>query len=135
MSFSDYLELELLDHVFGAASYSAPATLYFGLSTATITDSTTGTTVTEPSGNAYARKSETNNSTLFPAASAGQKKNGTAITFAQATGSWGTITDFFIADAATLGNILAYGTLTTSKAIGNGDTASFAANDLTITLD
>ena len=30
-SFSDFLELELLDHVFGNASYSAPATISFGL--------------------------------------------------------------------------------------------------------
>ena len=53
--FSDYLEKKLLNHVFGGATYTPPATLYFGLATAAITDSTTGTTVTEPSGGSYAR--------------------------------------------------------------------------------
>ena len=132
-SFADYLENKLLDLVFGATAFSAPATLYVGLSTTTITDA--GGNITEPSGNAYARVAVTNNTTNWPAASAGSKSNGTAITFAQATGSWGTITDFFIADAAAAGNIIAYGVLTASKAIGNGDTASFAIGDIVITLN
>jgi hypothetical protein len=35
MSFSNYLETKVLDHVFGATAYTAPATLYVGLYTAT----------------------------------------------------------------------------------------------------
>ena len=34
-SFSNFLELDLLDHCFGNAAYSAPATLYVALFTAT----------------------------------------------------------------------------------------------------
>lgn len=133
-SFSDYLEDELLDHVFGASTYTAPATVYFGLADTTITDSTTGTTVSEPSGGSYARKSETNNKTTWATSSGGSLTNAITITFATATASWGTVTDFFIADAATNGNILAYGALDASKAVGNGDTVSFASGALTITL-
>jgi hypothetical protein len=70
-SFSNYLENELLDHVFGAAAYSAPATLYVGLSTADPTDDDSG--LAEPSGNGYARVAVTNNATNFPAASGGAK--------------------------------------------------------------
>ena len=131
-SFTDFLELELLDHVFGAAAYTAPATLYVALSTTTITDA--GGNMTEPSGNAYARVAVTNNATNWPAAAAGAKANGTAITFPTATGSWGTIIDFAIMDAATAGNMLGYGTLTTAKAVTTGDTPSFAIGDLDITL-
>ena len=131
-SFTDFLELEVLDHVFGAATYTAPATLYVGLSTTTITDA--GGNITEPSGGSYARVAVTNNATNFPAASAGSKSNGTAITFTTATGSWGTVVDFFIGDASSAGNILGYGTLTSSRTIASGDSASFAASALTITL-
>lgn len=131
-SFTDFLELEVLDHVFGAAAYTAPATLYVGLSTTTITDA--GGNITEPSGGSYARVAVTNNATNFPAASAGSKSNGTAITFTTATGSWGTVIDFFIGDASSAGNILGYGTLTSSRTISSGDSASFAISALTITL-
>lgn len=131
-SFSNYLELELLDHVFGAAAYSAPATLYVALFTATPSDAGGGT---EVSGNNYSRVSVTNNSTNFPAASSGAKSNGAAITFPQASGSWGVVTQFGIFDASTSGNLLVWGDLTASKTVDSGDTVSFAIGDLDITLD
>jgi hypothetical protein len=131
-SFTDYLENKLLDHVWGNTAYTAPATLYISLSTTTIADD--GTNQTEPSGGAYARVAVTNNTTNWPNASGGAKANGAAITFPTATASWGTVIDFAIMDAATVGNMLGYGTLTTSKTIDSGDTASFAIGDLDITL-
>ena len=63
-SFSNFLELEVLDHVFGAAVYTAPATLYIALYTVAPTDAAGGTEVT---GGAYARKDVANNATNFPA--------------------------------------------------------------------
>lgn len=135
--FSDYLEKKLLDHVLGAAAYTPPTTLYVGLATAAITDATTGTNVTEPSGGAYARVAVTNNATNFPAASGttATKKNGTAISFPEATAAWGTVTYFFIADAATAGNILMSAALTASKTIDAGDLPRFNTDSLTVTLD
>ena len=132
-SFTDFLEDELLDHVFGNAAYSAPGTQYVGLSTTTIADD--GTNDTEPAGGSYARVSATNNDTNWPAASGGAKANGAAFAFPQASGSWGVIIDFAIYDAATAGNMLAFGTLTTSKTVLTGDTPQFAIGDLDITLD
>lgn len=132
-SFSDFLEDELLDHVFGNASYTAPASTYIALSTADPLD--TGAGLTEPVGNGYARVNFTNNATNWPAASGGAKSNGTAITFATATGSWGTVTHVAIMDASSGGNMLAHDDLTTSKAITTDDTASFPVGDLDITLD
>jgi hypothetical protein len=129
-SFSNYLELEILDHVFGKGSYTPP-TIYVGLSTADPTESGSG--IAEPSGNAYARVATTG--ATWTTASGGAISNAADITFPEATGSWGTITHFFLSDAATNGNVLAYGALGTSKAIGSGDTAKFATGDLDVTLD
>jgi len=129
--FSDYLELELLDHVFGGSDYARPATLYVALFTAAPSDSGGGT---EVSGNNYSRASVTNNSTNFPAASAGSKSNGTAITFATPSGSWGTVTHAAIFDASTSGNQLGWCSIT-SQSISSGNTVSIAIGALTITLD
>ena len=130
--FSDFLELELLDHVFGNAAYTAPATIYVALFTAAPSDAGGGT---ECSGGSYARIGVTNNATNFPAAAAGLKSNGTAITFVTATGSWGLVTHFALFDTITAGNMLGWGALTASKTIDSGDTPSFAIGELDITLD
>lgn len=132
MSFSDYLENELLDHVFGAAAYTAPATLYIALFTAAPGDDGTGGT--EVSGNNYSRVSVTNNATNFPAASAGAKSNGTEIAFPTASGSWGTVVAVGIYDDPSAGNYLGGGDLSESKAVGTNDTFKFAIGDLDITL-
>ena len=129
---SDYLENKLLDHVLGGGDYSRPATVYVALYTVAPTDAGGGTAVT---GGSYARKSVTNNSTNWPAASGGAKSNGTEIAFAEATASWGTVVAFGIFDDPTAGNLLYWADLTTPKAIGSGDTAKFAAGDLDLTED
>ena len=134
--YSEYLEKKILDLVFGATAFTAPTTLYIGLSTSTITDDAAG--ITEPSGNAYTRVAVVNNTTNFPSSTSnttqGSKTNGTAITFPTPTGSWGTVTYFFISDAASGGNIIAWGSLSASQSISSGNTVSFAVSALTITL-
>ncbi|MFQ5441451.1 MAG: hypothetical protein ACE5EB_01865 [Thermodesulfobacteriota bacterium] len=130
MSFADYLENKILDHIVGKTAYTMP-TVYVGLSTADPLDDASG--LAEPVGNAYARVATAG--TDWNAAAAGSIDNANVITFPQATGSWGTVTHFALFDALTAGNMIASGALTASKAIGNGDTADFAANQLTITLD
>jgi hypothetical protein len=135
---SDFLELEILDHVFGAAAYTAPATISFGLWTATLSDTSTGATAGEPSGFGYDRVDVTNNATNFPAAAAGAKSNGTAITGWSNTagGNWGDITHAAATDNPTpgSGNILAWFDLTVPKTINEGDTADFAISAFSVTL-
>lgn len=131
-SFSDHLEDELLDHVFGGGDYSRPATVYVALYTVAPTDAGGGT---ECTGGSYARKSVTNNDTNFPAASSGAKSNGTDIEFVEATGDWGTVVAFAIFDALSGGNMLCWADLSANKDIDSGDTAKFAAGELDITLD
>lgn len=128
-SFSDYLEVEVLDHIVGKTTYALP-TVWVGLSTADPLDDGTGNA--EPGSN-YARKSTAGAD--WNAAAAGAIDNANAITFVEATGSWGTVSHFTLWDAASGGNLLVHGSLSASKAIDSGDTASFAAGDLDITLD
>lgn len=129
-SFSNYLENKVLDHIVGKASYTAP-TAYLALSTADPLD--TGASIAEPSGNGYARKSTAAGD--WNSAASGSISNANDITFAAASGSWGTITHFAIFDSLTTGNMLLHGQLTVQKAVSNGDTVKFAAGDLVITLD
>lgn len=131
MSFTDFLELELLDHLFNNGAYTAPANLFVSLSTTTPTDA--GGNFTEHVGDAYARVSTA--AADWITAAAGLIDNSNVITFPTATGSWGTMTHFGIFDALTGGNLLATGALDTSKLIGNGDTAEFAVGDHNTTLD
>ncbi len=133
MSFSDYLEDEVLDHILGGADYTRPATVYLALSTADPTDDASG--LAEPSGGAYARLAVTNNATEWPAASGGAKSNANDLTFVTATASWGTVTHFAMFDAVTGGNMLMHAALTASKTIDPGDTVRFEAGELDVTLD
>lgn len=135
MGFSTYLEQAVLNEVFGAVAFTPPATVYVGLSTTTISNSAAPT---EPTGAGYARVAVANNATNWPAAtgnSPATKANGGPVTFPGATGSWGTVVDVFIADAATGGNILGFGHLGASQAVSSGDTLSFGAGELTIPLN
>lgn len=126
MSFSNYLENKVLLHVFGATSYTAPATIYVGLYTSDPGETGAGT---EVSGGAYARQSAAFTVTGNLAT------NTSAIEFPTATTSWGTITHVAVLDASTSGNVLASAALAASKSIGSGDVLRINAGDLDISLD
>lgn len=132
-AFSADLENKVMDHVLGGGDYSRLGTVYLALFTAAPNESGGGT---EVSGGGYARLSITNNSTNWPAASAGQKANGTALSFAAASGAaWGTITHWALMSASTGGNILFFGALSASKTVADTDSISFGVGQLSITLD
>ena len=126
MSFTNFLETEILDHVFAGAAYTAPSTKYIGLFTAAPGETGGGT---EVSGNAYARQS------MAFTTSGDTTSNNAAVEFPTATGSWGTITHVGIFDAVSSGNLMVYATLTASKAITTGDVFRVPSGDLDITLN
>ena len=126
MSFSNFLENKVLGHVFGATPYTAPATLYVGLFTSSPGETGSGT---EVSGGSYARQ------TIAFTVTGSQASNTAAVEFPTATASWGTVTFAAIYDALSGGNLLAYGALTTSKTIDNGDVFRIPAGDFDINLD
>ena len=126
MSFTNFLETEILDHVFAGAAYSAPSTHYLGLFTAAPGEAGGGT---ELSGSAYVRKS------VAFTTSGNTTSNNAAVEFPTATGSWGTVTHVGVFDASSSGNLMAYATLSSSKAIATGDVFRVPSGDLDITLD
>jgi hypothetical protein len=127
MSFTNFLETEILDHVFAGAAYTAPSTKYLALFTA-ISDGEAGS-VTELSGSAYARQS------VAFTTSGNTTSNNAAVEFPTATGSWGTVTHVGVYDASSSGNLMAYATLSSSKAIATGDVFRVPSGDLDITLN
>lgn len=121
---SDYLENKILDHVLGTTAYTAPTTVYIGLSTGSFGDDNSGTELT---GNNYSRVSA-----AFDAAASGTTDNTAAIEFAAATGTWGTVSHFGIFDNSSGGNLLIHGAFASSKTIENGDILKIAAGDLDV---
>lgn len=126
MSFSNYLENKVLDHVFGGSAYTAPATLYVGLFTSDPGEAGAGT---EVSGGSYARQ------TITFTVTGSQASSSAAVEFPTATASWGTITYAAVYDAVSGGNLLASGALTTSKTIDSGDVFRIPSGDFDIDLD
>jgi len=126
-SISDYLELKLLDHVFSVGAYTAPASLYVALSTATISDNANG--LTEPSTNDnYDRIGAEN----WDASSGRQIANTDLLTFNQASASWGSITHYAVCDSLSGGNMLAHGALGAAKTVNTGNTPSIAARQIQV---
>lgn len=125
---SNYLEGKLVEHTFRNVAFTSPTTVYVALFTA-VSDAEAGTG-TEVSGGSYARQAVT-----FGAHSNGTVQNSATVTFPTATADWGTITHFGIFDASSGGNPLtALKALAASKVVNTGDTASFAAGALQLTM-
>lgn len=133
MPFTQTLHRQILDHVMMGTSLSQFANLWVGLSTTTPTAN--GGNVTEPVGNAYARVS-TSGATwgAAVAASPSSVSNTVEVTFPTPTGSWGTVTDFTLHDAASAGNTVGFGKLTIAKTINNGNDVNFPAGNLVVEL-
>lgn len=144
MSLSNFLENEIVDHIFRARSYTAPATIYVALHTGDPGESGASSEVST-SGTNYARaslaasaanwKGTGNEVSGDSAGTGGQTKNAVAITFNVPSATWGTVTYFSLWDAVSAGNCLGSGALTTAKVINASDTVSFAADTLTVTFD
>ena len=132
-SFSDYLENAVLDHIFGDGTLTITAPVYLALCTAAVDDTDTGSTITEANYTGYARKSIA--ASDMDAAASGAKTNGAAITFAACTAGTSTITYWAICDAATLGNMLCWGTCTSTVISTTQTPATIAIGGLDVTLD
>ena len=125
MSFSNYLETKVLDHVFGGTAYTQP-TKYIALYSSAPGEAGGGT---EISGTNYVRQ------TAAFTVTGDTASNTAAIEFPTAGSAWGTITHIGVMDASSAGNLLAYGTLTASKTIASGDVFRIPLGDLDITLN
>lgn len=130
-SFGDFFELVCLDLLFAS-------TVYIGLKTADPTDDNSGgTEPTIPTG-AYARIVSIAGD--WEAAAAGAIQNGEIQEFVESTAAWSTgatpLTHFIIMDAATAGNMLAHGSLTTPRTVNAaGVLLRFPVGEIDVTLD
>lgn len=141
MAMSNYLENQLVDHIFRTATFSKPSNVYVALFTAAPSDAGGGT---EVSGGSYAREGGSpadadwrgthGSATGASSGTAGLLDNAADITFTTATANWGTVTHIGLFDASTGGNLLFHGALTASKVIDSGDTFKINLGDLDITL-
>lgn len=131
MSFSDYLENKILDHVLrgdtGGTAFTQPAACYIGLFITNPTDANSGI---EATGGSYARQLIS-----FSAAAGGTISNSAQITFLEATADWGTVTHWGIYDALSAGNLLTHGAFEASRQIFSGDQLVIKAGELDISLD
>jgi len=128
MSFANFLETEILDHVFGGNAYTAPGTLYLALHTANPDEDGSGAEVSTV-GTAYARQ------TVAFTVTGNTATTSAAVEYSTATANFGTVSYVGVWDASTAGNLLAYAALTSSKTIETGDVFRVPAGDLDITLD
>ena len=114
----------------GEAAVLTPLTTTAYVSLHTADPGNTG--ASEVSGNAYARIGPV----TFANAGANPTvaSNSAIVTFPAATGSWGTVAYFGLWTALSGGTFQGSGALATPKPVGNGDTARFLANTLTITV-
>jgi hypothetical protein len=128
MSLTNSFETSVLTWLLTASSPSParPTEWHLGLFTAAPGEAGGGT---ELSGSGYTREAVT-----FTV-SGNTASNDAAIEFPTATGNWGTITHVAVFDASTSGNMIAYASLTASKAIDTGDVLRVPTGDLDITLD
>ena len=129
-SVSDYLETEMLKHVLGQGPFTHPDQ-YMSLSEADILDDGSGND--EHSGDNYSRPQVT----AWDSAAGRLTANTSIISFPTASGTWGVgdMTHWGIWDAATVGNLLAHGALDVPKGIVSGNTPSFAAAEIEISVN
>ncbi len=130
---TDYLEGEVIKHIFRTGSFTKPTVLAVGLFTAAPSDAGGGTEVT---GGSYARATlnPLDANWAAPSSGNGVTSNSSTITFATPSANWGSVTHFALFDAASAGNMLFWGALTVTKTINSGDTVTFPAGSLTFTF-
>ncbi len=141
MSFSNYLEDKVLNHVFGGSAYTAPSTLYIALLTSAPDDTSTGANITEVSGSGTGYSRVTASFSVSGTAPT-QASNSAELNWS-ATGSWGTVSHVAVLDSGTIGqgNVLAYTNLqdasgsTRTVSVLNGDTFRISASALNVRLD
>lgn len=118
---SDYLENAAIDHLMGTASTASPAAVYVQLHTGDPGET----------GAANVAGETTRQAATFTAASARSASSDADVVWSSVS-TTETFSHVSIWDAATAGNCLYYGPLSSSVAVDAGDTFTVAAGDLTV---
>lgn len=130
MSFSDALENLILNHLCGKSTWTAPTYLYLHASTTDTGED--GSTETEPAGGGYVALQTSPSD--WNSAAGGSLTNASALSFIQATASWGHITHIGVwSSADESGTFYGSGELTDHKDIDTNDVLRFPAGSFTWT--
>ena len=131
-----YLENAVLNHLFRGQAYTAPSTLYLGVSKSAPNEAGTG--FTEPTAPSYARYEITSNTANWTEPTTGSLSNSTAFRFVEAEESWTTaaapLTHWAIFDAPTGGNMLFFGSLLKPQEVPAGGILEIPQNALVTTI-
>ena len=125
---SDHAEKLLLDFLMTTGTATRPTNWYVALYTGAPSDSGGGT---EVSGAGYARQSVAFDAATSPG---GTTSNSGDVSFTAAGGNYGTVTHLGIFDASSSGNLLWHGALTADKTVEDGDTITFTAGNIDLTM-
>ena len=125
---SDHAEKLLLDFLMTTGTATRPTNWYVALYTGAPSDSGGGT---EVSGAGYARQSVAFDAAASPG---GTTSNSADVSFTAAGGNYGTVTHLGIFDASSSGNLLWHGALTADKTVEDGDTITFTAGNIDLTM-
>ena len=131
-AFSNAAEDEVINLFIRNQARTFGTSLFVALVTASIAEASTGANIAEVAdGNGYARQAVS-----FDAAAAGATSNSAAVNFTASGGNWGTITGMCIVDSGThgAGNVVMFDNSMTDVTINNGDSLSFAAGDIDISI-
>ena len=131
---SNYLEGEIIKHLFRTGSFTKPTVLGIALFTVA-PNKETGAAGTEVTGGAYARVNVPPLDANWDVpANGGDTANTAVVTFPAPSGAnWGSVVAFGIYDATTAGNLLYSANLTQSKTVNDGDAApNFPAGTITV---
>lgn len=130
---SDYLEQQIYNHIFRAATFAKPTTIAIGLTLNVPTDDGTFTEVANAGG--YARYANASGDAVWSVMSTpGSGSNVSEFAFPQATTDWGTVSGVVITDSATYGagNLLFHGQLTSPRNVQTGDIFKFTAGSVDV---
>ena len=121
-AFSTYVGNAILNHLLRNVAWTQPATVYTAFYTNDPTEADTGT---EAAGGGYARQA-----TAFAAPTDGLCQNSGLVSYGTMSAGLGTLTHCGIRDAATSGNLLLVGALTSALPVAAGDPLQIAAGAL-----
>jgi hypothetical protein len=141
-SLSNYGSKQLQDSMWGKTAFTAATTIYFGLWSSALSDTSTSATAGESAYGSYARLGLTNNTTIFAAGTGTTTYTKTfpsdaakSFVTSTATGTNNTIISLGMFDVISgAGNLYAWCDVT-STTINNGDTPQLAQNAITVVQD
>lgn len=139
-TFSNFAETTVLAHLTGQdnASWANLAPVFLALCTTTPDSSKTGSTIVEASYTGYARLSVAAASWAAAvsggAGAASSIANGSTLTFAACTAGTSTIIGWALCSAVTVGNVLAWGSATSTVISTTQTPATVAVGALSLTL-